>query len=304
MRRAIAIIGMAVLALAAARAHADEFEEFASAKNAYEAGEYQAAVTRFEALKASQPKNKGLVEETHKLLAVSYLFLGNRTAAEQNFIEILSDDPAFALDPLVFPIDVIDFFSEVKQRHAERLAALSEARAAEEEARRKAEAEKSRIETEKLKRNVYVGRDVERRSALVAVMPFGAGQFQNGHNVKGALFLSGELLLTAASVTTFILHERLRRVAADPIDSSSDLDRYQRLETGTRIANTACVATLGAVVVAGIIDSLFYFHKETVVWKRLDEREVPRELRPRPVAAIVAPFATTDALGLAGAVDF
>jgi hypothetical protein len=304
MKRAIAIIGAAALALASARARADEFEDFANAKNAYEAGEYQAATTRFEALKASQPKNKGLVEELHKLLAVSYLFLGNQTEAEKNFIEILSNDPEFTLDPLVFPIDVIDFFSEVKRRHAERLDALSAARAAEDIARQKEAAQKSRLELEKLKRNVYLGREVRRRSLLVAFLPFGAGQFQNDHRVKGALFLSGELLLTAASVTTFVLHERLRRVAADPIESSSDLARYDRLETGTRIANTACVTALSALAIAGIIDSLFYFQKETITWRRLDEREIPVELRPRPVAARIAPFAAPGALGIFADLEF
>jgi len=304
MRRALAIIGMIALALAAGRASADEFEEFASAKNAYEAGEYETAVGRFEALKATQPKNKGLVEELHKLLAESYLFLGNTTEAENNFIEILSDDPNFALDPLVFPIDAIDFFTEVKLRHAERLAALSAARAAEEEAHRKAEEQKSRLETEKLKRNVYVGRDVRHRSVLVALLPFGAGQFQNEHHVKGALFLTSELLLSAAAVTTFILHERLRPVAADPVESASDLARYERLEKGTRIANTACLTALGAVAVTGIIEAMIHFRKETVTWKRIEEREVPPSLKPRPVAAAVSPIAAPGSFGLAAEIRF
>jgi tetratricopeptide (TPR) repeat protein len=296
--RALAFFGAIAIAIFAGEARADEFEDFANAKNAYEAGQYQTAVTRFEALRAANPKNKGLAEETNKLLAVSYLFLGNKTEAEKSFIEILTDDPDFALDPLIFPIDVIDFFSEVKARHAERLAALSAARAAEEEARRKAEEERLRIQTEKLKRNVYINREVQRRSVLVALMPFGAGQFQNGHKVKGALFLTGEILLAAGSITTFILHERLRPAASEPIDSSSELSKYEQMEKGYRIANTACATALGVTAIAGIIDSLFYFHKETVTWKRLDEREVPPALKPKPIAA-VAPFGAPGGVGIA-----
>jgi hypothetical protein len=304
MRRAIAIIGAAVLALSAGRARADEFEEFANAKNAYEAGQYETAVPRLEEIKAKQPKNKGLVEELNKLLAVSYLFLGNQTEAEKNFIEILSENPDFALDPLMFPIDVIDFFTAVKRRHAERLAALSVERAAEEAAKRSAEEKKSRLETERLKRNVYLGRETERHTILVALLPFGAGQFQNGQPTKGALFLAGEILLTAAAVTTFALHESLRQEAAEPIETSSDLARYKRLEAGYRIANTASIAALAVLVVSGVIDAVFYFHKETVTWKRLNERDVPPELKPRPIVATVAPFAAPGAFGVAAEVEF
>jgi len=304
MERAIALVGAVLVSLVAARATADEFQDFSNAKNAYETGEYETAVTRFEELRTSQPKNKGLVEELHKLLAVSYLFLGNKAKAEENFLELLSADPGFALDPLVFPIDVIDFFAEVKRLHAERLSALAETRAAEEEAREEAEAEQRRLEFERLKRNVYLGRETERRSMLVAVLPFGAGQFQNGHNVKGGLLLGGEILLTSAAVTTFILHARLRSDAAEPIATPSERERYENLEAGYRIANTACVVALGTVMIAGIIDSLFYYRKEVVTWNRLEERDVPKVLRPKPVAAVVAPFPISGGVGLAAAARF
>jgi len=304
MEKSFAVVVAVLASLVATRAAADEFQDFANAKNAYESGEYETAVARFEELRASQPKNKGLVEELHKLLAVSYLFLGNQAKAEESFLELLSADPGYALDPLVFPIDVVDLFAEVKRRHAERLSALAAARAAEEAAREEAEAEQRRLELERLKRNVYLGRETERRSLLVAVLPFGAGQFQNGHNVKGGLLLGGELLLTSAAITTFILHERLRSTAAEPIESPSERVRYENLEAGYRIANTGCVVALGAVMIAGIIDSLFYFHKETVTWRRLEERDVPRELRPKPVAAVVAPFPTDGGIGIAAAARF
>ena len=304
MKRAIAVAAAALTMLVAARGAADEFQDFANAKNAYEAGEYETAVARFEQLRAAAPKNRGLVEELHKLLGVSYLFLGNTAKAEENFLELLSDDPTFALDPLVFPIDVVDFFAEVKGRHAERLDALAEARAAEEESKKRAEEEKRLFEVERLKRNVYVGREIERRSPLVAVLPFGAGQFQNGHKVKGGLLLGSEILLATAAITTFVLHEQLRGKAAEPIASKAERDRYERLEAGYRISNTACVATLGAVIIVGVIDSLLYFQKEVVTWNRIEERDVPKELRRKPVAALVAPFPTNGGVGIAAAARF
>jgi tetratricopeptide (TPR) repeat protein len=277
---------------------ADEFEEFADAKNAFEAGEYETAVERFEALMSSKPENKGLLQEIHKLLAVSYLFVGDKNSAEAHLIELLTFDPDFTLDPLVYPIDVIDFFSEIKARHAERIAALARDRAREEEIRQKEREEQRRQELEKLKRNVYLQKTTERRSLVLAFVPFGAGQFQNGHRVKGALFLSAEILLSAASVTTYIMHERLRPRSEEPFTSSNQRLEYERLEAGYRISNQVIIAALGAVAAAGIIDALYFFERERVEWDPVEEKEVPVDLRPKVSEIILAPVVMDRGAGI------
>jgi tetratricopeptide (TPR) repeat protein len=293
-------VGLAVLALAQpARLAADEFDDFTKARNAYEGGEYAAAVERFTALLASEPRNPAIVLESQKLLGVSYLFVGDQAAAEAALLKLLTLSPEFELDPMLFPIEVIDFFTDVKARNDERLAALTRARASEEAARRQAEEERRLAEIEKLKRNVYLERNLERRSWLVAILPLGAGQFQNDEPVKGALFLGGELLLGAAVATTFALHEDLRDRAGEPFESPDDREAYERLESGLRIANQVSLGALAAVAVAGIIDSAIRFEKETVIWQPVDEREVPRDLRPGGTpAARIAPLLGESVVGL------
>lgn len=279
------------------RAGADEFDKFALAKNAFEGGEYEVAVARFEELLNSEPKNPALILETHKLLGVSYLLTGNREEAEANFLELLTLSPEYTLDPLVFPIDIVDFFIEIKQKNDERLAELARVRAAEEEARRKAEEEAHRKELEKLARTFYLERSREEKSLLVAMMPLGAGQFQNGEKVKGALFLGGELLLGASAMTFYFLHEGLRPRSNEPFSSSKDREAYERLETGYRIANYASLVALAAVTAVGIIDSLYNFKRVTVVWKEVEEGDIPDEVKPTLGKAALVPFASDSAIG-------
>lgn len=299
-----ALLAVALLA-AAPPAAGDEFDDFTKARNAYEAGEYAVAVERFTALLAAEPRNPAIVLESQKLLGVSYLFVGDQAAAEAALLKLLALSPDFALDPMLFPIEVIDFFTDVKARNDERLAALSRARAAEEETRRQAEEERRLAEIEKLKRNVYLERDRRQRSWLVALLPLGAGQFQNDEPVKGGLFLGGELLLAATAVTTFALHEDLRSRASEPFESKEDRERYERLEQGLRIANQVSLGALAAVAIAGIVDAAVRFEKETVTWQPVDENEIPEHLRPGQGARTrIIPLVGESSLGLGAAGSF
>ncbi|MCP4674272.1 MAG: hypothetical protein GY854_01895 [Deltaproteobacteria bacterium] len=276
----VAIVALAAICRpATARATNDEYDQFVHAKNAYEAGEYKEAVSRFEKVFEAGLNNPALVLECHKLLGVSYLFVGDNEGAERQFAKLLTISPDYELDPMMLPIAVIDFFTSVKRKNQEKLDALARARAAEEERHIAEEEARRKAEIERLTRNIYLERSYEKNSMFVAFVPFGAGQFQNGHTVKGTLFLSGELLLTAGAVTTFFLHEGLRKQANEPFDSPNERESAEELEKGYRIANQASIVGLSVLVVTGIIDALYNFEAETVTWKKVPENEVPRNLR-------------------------
>ena len=72
------VVGGTVLLLCmyVPNAYADVFEQYGNAKNAFDAGEYEEAVRRFEELLDTHIQNPALVLETYKLLGISYLFLG------------------------------------------------------------------------------------------------------------------------------------------------------------------------------------------------------------------------------------
>jgi tetratricopeptide (TPR) repeat protein len=186
-RARLCIVGLfaaVLLQVPALHAENDDYSHFERAKNAFDAGEYKEAVSRFDALLKKQPKNAALVLECHKFIAVSYLFVGDKVAAEHHLTELLTITPDYDLDPMMFPMEIVDFFQEMKTKNKKQLDALSLARAREEAQRKATEEAQRKAELEKLKRNVYLERTRKKNSRLVAVIPFGAGQFQNGHIVK------------------------------------------------------------------------------------------------------------------------
>ncbi len=305
----LACLAFTVLILAwpsKTRAEDYAYASFERAKNAYDAGEYKEAASRFDVLLKEGQKNPALLFECHKFIAVSYLFVGDKEKAEHHFNELLNIAPDYSLDPMIFPIEVVDFFLEVKQKNKKQLEALAIARAEEEKIRKKEEEKKQQSEFEKLRRNVYLQRTSQKNSLIVAFIPFGAGQFQNGDKIKGALFLSGELFLTAAAITTYFLHDGLRRDAKTPFESPEKREDAERLEIGYRIANQASFVALGIVAVTGIVEALVRYQPEITVWKRVQEREVPKNLRPgkSKINASIAPSFSLNTIGLGVTAQF
>lgn len=259
----------------------DEYAAYLKAKSAFDAGDYVSAAARFEELVEGTARNPALAVECHKHAGVAFLFIGDKERAERHFSDLLSLTPDYELDPLYYPIEVVDFFISVKSNNRDRLEELRRARAADEVRRKAAEEEHRRAELAKLAKTYYVERTHESRSLLVAVMPLGAGQFQNRHKTKGILLLSSELLLAAAATTSFALHESLRQEASAPIANANDFHRFKQQEQVTRAVNQACLITLGGVLIAGFIDALYHFQPQTLTWRQVDEKDVPKELRRR-----------------------
>ncbi len=281
----------------------DEYDRFAIAKNAFDAGDYKEAVKRFETLLKDGLQNSTLVVETLKFLGISQLFIGNRNEAEEQFSKLLTKAPDYTLDPLLYPIEVVDFFTEIKQRNQKRLDELAKAKALEEAQKKAAEEAKKKIEYEKMKRNVYIEKETTKRSLLVAVLPFGAGQFQNHHRIKAWLLFSTELLLCTSATVFYFLHSSLR--TADRI-APNEMNMYIAREKAFRLVNHVSLIALGAAAVAGIVDALYFFKKETVEWKSIDEKDVPTRLHPNPKGArwSFAVAADDNYLGLGFSRDF
>ncbi|MBN2718539.1 MAG: hypothetical protein JXX14_22030 [Deltaproteobacteria bacterium] len=278
----------------------DTVVSFTNARNAFDAGDYQEAASRFEGILEKGLDNEALLIETHKYLGVSYIFLANQKNAEEQFLKLLNLDPDFSLDPLIFPIDVVDFFTSVKQKHALELAEIAAAEARAEEAQKQAEEKRRLEEIERLRTTVYIGKHVKWHSRLVALMPFGAGQFQNGHRRKGLFFLSSELLLLSGCITTFALHESLRSGSRTEFYSEEKRRENEQLEYGFRLANLISVGALGLLGLIGIVDSIYHFEPYTVVWKKIDEKDVPKHLRKKkktPKAAL-APWLMGHSAGI------
>jgi hypothetical protein len=184
----------------------------------------------------------------------------------------------------------VSFFEGVRQRQSERLKALKE-REQKESERVHREEERRRAEEHKKAEKVYIERTVEHHSRLLAFVPFGVGQAQNGHRGKAIAFAVGELAMGALSVGAFLALD-LRYPISDP----STLHRtFPPGDQPTVTALTALQLTAGglfwAAVIGGIVDANV-FYKPLVVH---EQREVAP---PKPAKVSLLPLVSPSAVGL------
>src|SRR5262249_33273139 len=156
------------------------------------------------------------------------------------------------------------FFDDVRRRQAEKLRAVEEREREANERARKEEERKNAAARARAQR-VYVDRVVERHSRFIALLPFGAGQFQNGQLGKGIAFGVGELAVAATSIGTWAALSFDARYAYDPNKGvrtfpASDYNRVITL-TGFQLGSAAAFY---ALVVWGIIDAQVLFKREVV----------------------------------------
>jgi hypothetical protein len=149
--------------------------------------------------------------EAWKLLGISEYHLGDKAAARTAFVNLLSFDPDFVLDPFLVPPPIVEFFDKVKKDHEPELAPLRERKRALKEQQRLAEEAKRRLLAEEQARNgppTKVVR-VEERVYALNWMPFGIGQFQNGEKSKGTLFAVSELTLAVINVASIVAFNQI-----------------------------------------------------------------------------------------------
>lgn len=245
-------------------ARADEIDDFEAARRAFERHEFADAARRLEEMVGGEVpalSSEVLVLEARKYLGATYLFLGRRDAAEEQFMLLLRQDPTYQLDPLAFAAAVVDAFKDVRERFQTAMAA------AEEERQRRLETLRQRRLEGLLRQQARVARlealareeTVEvRASRAIALLPFGVGQFQNGHRSAGLGFAVTQGILTLFSVSTWIWHRWLRGQAREGVPPNES-GRFERQERAARVLNQLSFGTLAAVAVAGIADAQIRF---------------------------------------------
>jgi len=257
----------------------DQDEQFRFALNAYDAGDYKKAVKRFSTLLNADPPvitKKGILIDAHLYMGASLLFTGNRTGGEREFEKLLTLDPDYRLDPVLFPVEIIDTFTVVTNRMKEKLARLTEERRKAEEAARQRALLARKEELRKLEK--YYRHEVEHSSIVLAVLPFGIGQFQNRHKTKAYILLVTEVVLLAGATVTYILHEDLSNVNMNALtdEDRNDFEFYDEIYTYT---NWSCLAATGALMIYGLVDSLIYYRPTIQKLERIQADEVPDHLR-------------------------
>lgn len=222
-----------------------------------------------------------VIERARLYFATCAMLLGQHEAARQSLLTALQENPLMqSPDSLTFPPPVVSLFLEVRdevqqlisEREREQVAQL---RRENERARQKAlERLRREKELEKLAKQEPV---IVRGSRFIAALPFGAGQFQNGKPVLGAVFLAGESVLGITALTSGIILHALVAGARKNGCTADCVDQYNR-QTGAAY-DTLTWSTWGllGLCVVGIAEAQLFFKKERLLEVR--SRPLPPDLR-------------------------
>jgi hypothetical protein len=224
------------------------------AQRAYQRGKYETTIKLVEPLLYPQLRlsRRKEVLQAHKLLGISHVFVKNNRAAEKEFLTILSMEPNYRFDSFVDPVVAVELFDAVKKRNAEILKRIVEREKKEAELRKQAEARRL-AELRQKEADNRPKQKVAYNRYWLNFVPFGAGQFQNGHRTKGYALLGLQAAATASSMTLFTWRLAEGKVPSDQADRARNME----------IAQVVCGGVFFAAVLYGVIDAMIYYQPET-----------------------------------------
>jgi len=266
---------MAAFALPVA---ADELSDFESARRNYDKQNYAKAARGLESLVGGvvpRATNPVVRLESRKYLGATYLFLGKKEAAREQFRALLEEDPEYDIDPVAFPEAVVQTFQEVQQEVAAERAREDALEAVRRQREQSDEVEELIRQQERIRalEELAAVETVEKvNSRWIAALPFGIGQFQNQDRPLGIMFAVTESAFLVASIATFIGHNSLR----DENPAPSEIDRARRVERALRIGNWVSVGAFLSFAVAGVIEAEVRFKP---VIRSTRKRELPEDTR-------------------------
>ncbi len=285
--------GWAILAIALAAsrdARADAAADLEKAHNAYVAHQYDEAESRLRALLDPQTgtlKDPDAVADARMYLGATLVAEKKNDEAAAEFALLLSDKPEYQPDALRVSLDAIDAFTDARARNRDKLAAIQAERA------RKAQEDKARAELERQRAAVRLamlermaGTEVvtTQNSRLIALVPFGAGQFQNGQTALGwTLLVSEGLLAVGSGIGAAVWYYNLSQVDSNySAGNGSVAQQYNYRAQTAAVVGDAFAAGFFVVALAGIIDAEAAFVPETTTTR-------PRPIPPVSIAPIVGP---------------
>jgi len=218
-------------------------EEFLEAENTFRFQDYKSAEKILYRLLHPEVllDDPEEVIKAREYLGACYFWLENEKRMDEEFTALFSRVPTYRIDPFYYPAALID--------KVERLRARLE--------------ELNIIDTdsegdEKEEESCLVPREtVVERSKWVSLVPFGVGQFYNGDNLKGALFLGSEVLTLGVNIGTYVAADRLR--GDDGLYTASNAKTARRLQ----IVQYVSLGVLVGLAVWGIVDASLGLERET-----------------------------------------
>lgn len=270
----------------------NEHAEIEKARTAFVVQNYRDVETRLKHLLEGTNllRDPQVISQARMLLGAALVEQGRPTEATPLFERLLLDDAQFDPDPLTYPSRTLELFIDVRAQMRDRLAARAaeEAKAAAEE-RRRAE-ELRRLQAERLlvvEKMAAEEHTTVKNSRLIASVPFGVGQFQNGQTGLGVFFLASEAALLAASLISVPIYINATTRADEEYakrDPNRRVDGYVDRANLALTANIAFNVLLGITAAAGIAQA----HVSYVPARsQIRKRPIPPPVKVLPQAAPV-----------------
>jgi hypothetical protein len=291
----LAVAFAAIATAAAGQAAADGASDLEKAHNAYLAHQYDEAEARLRALldpKTGTIKDPDAVADARMYLGATLVAEKKTDEASAVFALLLSDDPEYQPDALRVSLDAIDAFTDARAHNRDKLAALQAERA------RKAQEERERAQAERQKEALRLamleklaGTEVvtEQHSRILALVPFGAGQFQNGQTALGwTLLVSEGLLAVGSGVSAAIWYYNVGQTNAN-IEVRSVAAQYNQRAQQAAIVGDVLTGAFAAVALFGVIHAELTFVPEVTTTRK---RDLP--------ALSLTPIVSPTGLGVAG----
>jgi tetratricopeptide (TPR) repeat protein len=207
--------------------------------------------------------------EAYRLLGLAEYQLGDRAQARAAFVNLLSLDPDFSLDPFLVPPPIVEFFDKVKREHEPDLVPLRERKRQLKEQQRLAEEAQRKLLAEEQARSGPPTKilRVQERIYLFNWLPLGAGQFQNGQRTKGVAIAAGEVVFGLVNVGAILIHnqiasDRSRFCTVKDTSNCSNppiTDSDRRLLTRIDLARYISAGLFWGIYAYGVIDAHIYY---------------------------------------------
>jgi tetratricopeptide (TPR) repeat protein len=282
--------------------------EFARAVLLYNSGRYADCVANFEPLVApDSPDRFGsseLVERGRVYLAACLIGTGKLQQADEVLRAAVRANPQMSPpDSLVFPQAVVDRFLRVRQelmdeiRRSERQKIRQAEEQAQAQARRRQAEQRRTQELEHLASQQFI---VEKNRRWIAMLPYGAGQFQNREYGLGWLFFGTEVALTLSVVGSLGVHKYMVDRSNDPSLLQEDVENGKKRAYQVLVGSSWGLLGMAAI---GIMEAQISFVPE---FREVRTRPLPERLRRSARAApprfvpVVVPSADGLVLGLRG----
>jgi len=273
----------------------DEQAEFEKGRNAYRAQKYEEADARF--LRMLDPEHgslhdKVLIKQARMYWAATRVALHQDEDARGQFEILLNEDPHYEPDPLAFPTDVVNAFIDTRARLHARLEEIQREqyrRAAERKAREEVAHQREVARLKMLEKLAGEAEVTEKHSRWIALLPFGAGQFQNGQRTLGWFFVATESTLVAGGLVTVPIYwaDLAKANQTYSLPTAPIAQQYLDRANTVQYINLALYGALAATVIAGAIQAEVAYVPDPV---SIRPRAVPELPAAPPPAAPPSPL--------------